>query len=140
MGDHVPPILWYLLLVGALAGTIGFGLYAATISHRRNMKALEILKSYAEKGTEPPAYIAAELSRQMQSPESDNSSKYQSRSALLRSFIGFLFSACLVGGLHFWLADTEGPKWAVIASRAAMSFFGFGAFGLLLASLMTREK
>jgi hypothetical protein len=42
--------------------------------------------------------------------------------------------------LHYWLAETGGPTWAIVASRAAMAFFGFGAFGLLLASLITREK
>jgi hypothetical protein len=140
MSGQVPEIFWYLLLAGTLAGTIGYGLYVATIAHRRNMKALEVLKTYAEKGADPPASVVDELAKQTLAPRTDDASKFQSRSAVLRSFIGFLFSACVTGGLHYWLADTEGPAWAIATSRAAMAFFGFGAFGLLLASLFAREK
>jgi hypothetical protein len=134
----LPAIYWYVFWVVALAGALGFGFYVATITHRRNMKALEILKSYAERGVEPPASIAEPLAAQIMEPR--NSSRLRGREELVRSFIGFVFSACVLGGIHYWLAETEGPAWAVIASRAGMAFFGFGAFGLLLASLFTREK
>jgi hypothetical protein len=122
----------------ALAGALGFGFYVATITHRRNMKALEILKSYAERGVEPPAAIAESLAAQIMG--SASSSKRWGREQLVRSFIGFVFSACVIGGIHYWLAATTAPAWAVIASRAGMAFFGFGAFGLLLASLFTRKE
>jgi hypothetical protein len=71
--------------------------------------------------------------------DSGRSSKQWGREHLVRSFIGFLFSACVIGGIHFWLAETDGPLWAIGAARAGMSFFGFGAFGLLLASLFMRK-
>lgn len=133
-----PAIYWYVFWIVTLAGALGFGFYVATITHRRNMKALEVLKSYAERGVEPPASIAEPLAAQIM--DSRSSSKQWGRERLVRSFIGFLFSACVIGGIHFWLAETEGPLWAIRASRAGMSFFGFGAFGLLLASLFTRNE
>jgi len=135
----LPAIYWYLFWVGALLLTVVFGLYVATITHRRNMKALEILATYAERGTEPPPAVTEQLAKQIMEPQG-NTSKYQGRAALLRSFIGFLFSACSSGGLHTWLTQSGGPAWAIIAAQTAMAFFGFGAFGLLLATLLAREK
>jgi hypothetical protein len=137
---QLPELYWYLFWAAALVLAIVFGLYVATVTHRRNMKALEILKTYAEKGAEPPAPIAELLTKQMLGSQAGTAAKLRDRAELLRSFIGFLFSACVMGGIHYWLADAEAPSWAIHGSKAAMAFFGFGAFGLLLATLLTREK
>ena len=140
MTAELPELYWYLFAVAALALAIAFGIYVATITHRRNMKALEILKTYAERGAEPPAPLADLLTKQMLESQAGSAAKFTDRAELLRSFIGFLFSACVVGGIHYWLSDAQAPGWAIHASRAAMAFFGFGAFGLLLATVLTREK
>ena len=140
MSSQVPGMYWYVFWIAVLVCSIVFGLYVATMTHRRNMKALEILKTYAEKGMEPPASIAEQLTQQMLDPNSGRAAKHRDRGELLRSFIGFLFTACVIGGVHYWLVDTGGPIWAIRASRSAMAFFGFGAFGLLLAALVFREK
>jgi hypothetical protein len=140
MSSQVPGMYWYLFWVAVLVWCIVFALFVATMTHRRNMKALEILKTYADKGVEPPASIAEQLTRQMLDSNSGTAAKHRDRGELLRSFIGFLFTACAIGGLHYWLLDAGGPSWALHASKAAMAFFGFGAFGLLIAALVVREK
>ena len=139
MSSQIPEMYWYLFWVAVLVWAIVFGLYVATITHRRNMKALEILKTYADKGIHPPASIAEQLTRQMLDSQGP-AAKLRERGELLRSFIGFLFTACITGGLHYWLADAGGPSWAIHGWRAGMAFFGFGAFGLLIAALVVREK
>ncbi len=56
----MPEVYWYLFWVAALAWVIIFAAAMMTLIHRRSMKALEILRLYAEKGLEPPPR-AAEL-------------------------------------------------------------------------------
>jgi hypothetical protein len=140
MTSQVPEMYWYLFWIGVLVCSIAFGLYVATMTHRRNMKALEILKTYADKGIEPPASVAEQLTSQLLDSNSGRAAKHRDRGELLRSSIGFLFTACVTGGLHYWLLDAGGPSWAIHASKAAMAFFGFGAFGLLIAALVFRDK
>ena len=146
MSDGLPEIYWYLFWMFVLLALGAWGFYATIATHRRNMKALEILKLYAEKGANPPEAIADQLAKQiLNAPQSSGAEKWASsgrgrRDALLQTFIGFLFVACVTWGLNSWLVDSEAAKWAIYASEAARAFFGFGAFGLLVAALLTREK
>src|SRR5688572_18335221 len=146
MSDGLPEIYWYAFWAVLFLAFIAWGFYAAITTHRRNMKALEILKLDAEKGADRPAAIADQLAKQiLNSPQSAGAQRWDSsgrarRDALLQTFIGFLFCACIAWGLNSWLVASEGAAWAVYASGAAWAFFGFGAFGLLVAALLTREK
>ena len=54
MNGDVPAIYWYLFWVGLVIVMEAFGFFMATIIHRRNMRVLDLLKSYADKGIEPP--------------------------------------------------------------------------------------
>ena len=54
-------MLWYLLLAGLAVGMFGAIFTDAALRHRRYMKALEVLRSYADKGIEPPAAVTALL-------------------------------------------------------------------------------
>ena len=145
MNDGLPEIYWFVFWMAVFLALVAWGFYTAITTHRRNMKALEVLKTYAEKGAAPPDAIADQLARQIlsspgSSAEKWNSSPRDRRNALLRSFIGFTFMSCVAWGLNSWLLDSEGAKWAIYASEAARAFFGFGAFGLLVAAVLTREK
>jgi hypothetical protein len=146
MSDGLPEIYWYGFWMLLLVVSAAWGFYSAITTHRRNMKALEILKLYAEKGAAPPQAIADQLAKQIlgsaQNAGADkgNASGLGRRDSLLQTFIGFLFCACLAWGLNSWLVAAEAAKWAIFASAAAWAFFGFGAFGLLVAALLTREK
>ena len=65
MSSEVPPMFWFLFWVGPSVGVLSFGFFMAIIIHRGNMKALEILRAYAEKGIEPPPAVVELLTRQM---------------------------------------------------------------------------
>ena len=135
MTDPVPPLLWYLLYFIAL--TV-FPLVMILTLHRQRMKALEILRSYAEKGEEPPAAMAELLMRQIGEPNR----KWQAtpRGLLLKRFMGLVWIACIAGAIAWWRVDAGGPRLAVYAAVTSTVFFGVIAFGLLLAALTTREQ
>jgi hypothetical protein len=146
VSDGLPEIYWYGFWVGLVVVSAAWGFYSTITAHRRNMKALEVLKLYAEKGTAPPEALADRLAKQiLSSPQSAEAEKMTAsglgrRGSLLQNFIGFLFCACVSWALAEWLIAEEAARWAIFASRAAFAFFGFGAFGLLAAALLTREK
>ena len=132
MAGPVPPILWYLLCVVAFAV---FPLVMVVAIHRHRMKALELLRFYAEKGVEPPPLVTDLLMKQI----SDSSEKWKSttRGSLLHTFGIHLFIACWAGGIAWWRIDAGGPNWAVYAAVVSAVFFGVHAFALLVAALKT---
>jgi hypothetical protein len=138
MTGGVPDMYWYVFWVGLAIVVEGFGFYMAFIIHRRNMRVLDLLRSYAEKGIEPPAAVA-ELIRE---PGSERARAWRSsaRGARLERFVVFLFTACVVGGVAWWLLDTAGPRWAVYPTVSAAVFFSCGALGFLLTAVVTPER
>jgi hypothetical protein len=137
MSGEVPEIYWYLFWVGLAIVIEGFGFYMAFIIHRRNMRVLDLLKSYVEKGIDPPSGVAALLSEQVSEP--GRAWKSSARGARLQRFIGFLFTGCVIGGVAWWLIDTAGPPWAVYPAVSAAVFFSVGAVGFLLTAVVTPE-
>ena len=137
MNGDVPEIYWYLFWVGLAVVIEAFGFYMATIIHRRNMRVLDLLKSYADKGIDPPAGVAELLSEQVSEP--GRAWKSSARGARLQRFIGFLFTACVAGGVAWWLVDVAGPAWAVYPAVSAAVFFSVGALGFLLTAVVTPE-
>jgi hypothetical protein len=135
----LPEIYWYVFWIGLVIVSFGFAFWAGKGEHERRHKALDILKIYAEKGAEPPPAMMDQLTTRAFEGQNTGAPK-DARSALIQAFIGFLFMACVSGGLHFWLQDAAGPRWAIHASQAAMAFFGFGAAGFILAALLSRQK
>jgi hypothetical protein len=143
MNDRLPEIYWYFFWTALVVGLFAFGIFQAMLAHRRNLRALEVLRIYAEKGIEPPAAIAGQLAGQILDPDraAGSNSTAQDRSALLlKRFLGFLFAACVSWALLLWLVDTGAAKWAIFASMAARAFFGMGAFGLLLSAVIARRS
>ena len=137
MNGEVPEIYWYVFWVGLAIVVEAFGFYMAFIIHRRNMKVLELLKSYAAKGIDPPAAVAELLSEQVSEP--GRAWKSSARGARLQRFIGFLFTGCVIGGVAWWLVDSAGPAWAVYPAVSAAVFFSVGALGFLLTAVVTPE-
>ena len=115
----------------------GFGFFMATIIHRRNMRVLDLLKSYADKGIEPPAAVAELLSEQVKDP--GRAWKSSPRGARLERFVGFTFTACVIGGVAWWLVNSAGPAWAVYPAVSAAVFFSVGALGFLLTAVISPE-
>ena len=137
MNRQVPEIYWYLFWVGLVVVMEAFGFFMATIIHRRNMRVLDLLKSYADKGIEPPAAVAELLSEQVMDPT--RAWKSSPRGARLERFVGFLFTACVIGGVAWWLVNSAGPAWAVYPAVSAAVFFSVGAIGFLLTAVVTPE-
>ena len=135
MNGEVPEIYWYLFWVGLAIVMEAFGFFMATIIHRRNMRVLDLLKSYADKGIEPPAAVAELLSEQVKDP--GRAWKSSPRGARLERFTGFLFTGCVIGGVAWWLVNSAGPAWAVYPAASAAVFFSVGALGFLLTAVVT---
>jgi hypothetical protein len=138
MNAEVPAIYWYVFWVGLAIVVEAFGFYMAFIIHRRNMRVLDLLKSYAEKGIEPPARVAELLSEQISDPS--RAWKSSARGARVQRFVGFLFTACVIGAVAWWLVEAAGPRWAVYPTVSAAVFFSVGAIGFLLTALVTPES
>jgi hypothetical protein len=138
MHDKLPEIFWYLFWIGFVILAFRMAYLGGKSGYDTRMRALDILKIYAEKGTEPPAAMMAQLAEQPR--ERLSAAKRDPRHGLLTSFISFLFMACVSWGAREWLEGRAGPSWQIIAATAAMAFFGIGAFGFLLATLISRQK
>jgi hypothetical protein len=141
MEGKLPEIYWYVFWIGVVLISFGSAYLGGKVHHDRAMKALDILKMYAEKGIEPPAPMMEQVAREMLDADKPGQHHQRgSRAALVQGFVGFLFMACVASGIYWWLGDTGEPRWAIYAALAAAAFFGFGSFGFLLVALFTRDK
>jgi hypothetical protein len=138
MSGALPEIYWFLFWVGVLAFLIVFSFSMMTLIHRANMKSLELLRLYAEKGIDPPPAMAELLAKTGGEP--DRKWKSTRRGAMLQSFIGFVFTACMAGGIAWWRIDAGGPQAVIYIFGASTVFFGVSAVGLLVAALFTSDK
>ena len=137
MGGKLPEIFWYLFWIGFVILAFRMAYLGGKSGYDTKMRALDILKMYAEKGTEPPPSMMDELTKQ--AFEHSTPPKADSQASLMMTFSGFLFMACLMWGIHAWLKSHAASDWAPIAATAALAFFGFGALGFLLAALFKRK-
>lgn len=138
MNGNVPEIYWYLFWVGVAIVVEAFGFYMASIIHRKNMRVLDLLKSYADKGMEPPPSVAELLNKQAEDP--GRAWRATPRGARLEQFTGFLFTGCVIGGVAWWLLQSAGPAWAVYPTVAGAVFFSVAALGNLLTALVSAER
>jgi hypothetical protein len=138
MNSQVPPFLWFLFWVGLSVGVLSFGFFMAIIIHRANMKALEILKSYAEKGIEPPPAIVEMLTKQIAGSEAQKAGRDIGKKA--GSFTGQVVAACIAGGIAWWRVNNGGPQWVVYLFAIMALFWGVLAVNYLIRALTTSEK
>lgn len=140
MNNHLPDLYWYVFFAIAISLTIGVIAYLGTLEHRRRMRALDVLKLYAEQGVEPPAAVTDRLAEQILEPEKSPSLSQKRRGALMQGFMGLLYAGCANAGITWWLMDAEGPKWAIILMTCGTAFFAIGATGMLLGALVTYAR
>src|SRR5215467_7036909 len=138
MSSQVPLMLWFLFWVGLSVGVLSFGFFMAIIIHRGNMKALEVLRAYAEKGIEPPPAVVEMLTMQMGETESARAGREIGKKA--GNFTGLLVAACVAGGIAWWRMNEGGPQWVVYLFAISAVFWGVRAIWFLLAALTTSEK
>lgn len=137
MTASLPDIYWYVFFAVAIVLTIGIFAYLGTLEHRRRMRALDILKMYAEQGEEPPALISERLSEQILDPEKSPSLDEKRRGALMRGFSGQVYAGCATAGIAWWILADNGPLWAFIIMSCGTAFFAINALGMLLGALAT---
>jgi hypothetical protein len=103
------------------------------------MKALDILRLYAEKGAEPPPAMMDQLASQV---FSEANPRRDASSGFMVTFLSLLFLACVSWGIRAWLTarGAEATAWTPIAATAALAFFGIGSAGFLIAALVHRKK
>jgi hypothetical protein len=97
MSGEVSPMLWFLFWVGLSVGVLSFGFFMAIVIHRGNMKALEVLRTYAEKGIEPPPAIVEMLTNHLCRDETVQSGRDLGTKA--GKFTGMVASACAAGAI-----------------------------------------
>jgi hypothetical protein len=128
-------MFWFLFWVALSIGVLSFGFFMAVIIHRGNMKVLEILRAYAEKGIEPPPVVVEMLTRQMGDSDGAQAGREIGRKA--GNFTGLLVAACVGGGIAWWRMGEGGPQWVVYIFAASALFFGVRAVVFLLTALTT---
>lgn len=142
MNGSVAPILWYLFWV-ALATAMIVGVFiGGHKAHHQRMTALNILKSYAEKGVEPPATMVDLLLESSQPQREARSSEKAVAEATHRAsqpggWLSLLFMAGVMAGLAWWRIDAGGPQWAIYVTVTGAAVLGAGAIGTLIASIVT---
>lgn len=137
MTGELPEIFWYLFWIGFVILAFRMAYLGGRSGHEKHMKALEILRLYAEKGAEPPPAMMDQLASQV---FAEANPRRNAASGLMMTFLSLLFMACIAWGVRAWLDGRDAASWAPIAATAALAFFGIGAGGFLLAALLTRNK
>ena len=136
MSGHVPDMLWYLFWV-VLALAMTAWVWAMTIlTYRGRMRALEILKTYAEKGGEPPSAIAEPLLRQLS--ERGQAAKPSPRMHHLQQFCSNLFMVGAAAAIAWWrMASIGRADWTVYLPVAVAVTCAAGAIGSLVAAILS---
>jgi len=121
----IPHIAYYGLII-ALAG-MGIGALAIWTEHKRKEKTLEVLRTYAEKGVEPPAAMLQSLNEAAndKTPD-DGTSETGWRKFILMSVMGLGFAGMALW-THSW-SDRNGG-WPFTLG------FGITAFVLIAVGL-----
>lgn len=135
----MPEIYWYLFWVGVVLIVTVLFVWGGIVAQRLHMEALRVLRSYAEKGMEPPPALVDQLAKQVFGQRGGSRVERHSRAALLRGFLGATFTACVAWGVNMWIVEQGMTGWPDYASWGVFDFFAFSAFGLLLAAVTTRE-
>jgi hypothetical protein len=137
MTGKLPEIFWYLFWIGFVILAFRMAYLGGRSGHEKHMKALEILKLYAEQGAEPPPAMMDQLAAQV---FQEANPKRDGTGGLMTTFLSLLFMACVSWGVSAWLSARQVAPWAPIAATAALAFFGIGAAGFLIAALFNRKK
>jgi hypothetical protein len=139
MQDVFLPIAILTIVFGA--GTI-IPVSVTWLQQRTKIKAIDVLKMYAEKGHEPPASVLEAINR-INWPFPQNAApppkpmREQSRGEHLSHVAG---SVCLAGGsavVIWWLASSPQPKleWLLITAIFTTIFFTAAGAARLVAAL-----
>lgn len=141
MGE-VPGIYWFVFWCAVVVISFTMAWLGGRAAHQQKMKALEILRIYAERGVEPPASVAGPILNAMD-VEAHEERKWKSRKpdnpaapdALPFVFIG-------LGGLAVaWWRGSQGgqPEWVFYGAIMVAVFFGGGGIAGLITKIFSRR-
>lgn len=142
MEGKLPEIYWYVFWVGFVLIAFAGMIWGGRNTHKINMKTLEILRIYAEKGIEPPPSIMEPLTRQLLDPHKQQAKQQATRQAiLLGQFAGGISAAAVTGGIGWWWASEKyEPAWVVYAAAVVAIAAVAGAVSRLIAAIVTHDK
>src|SRR5690606_30798961 len=108
MSGEVPEIYWFLFWVGLAVVAFGSALMAGRGGHIAKMRALDILKKYAEQGIEPRPEVAASLLREVGGarPGRPAAAERSERARHLERFCVSAFIAGAAAGIAWWRMDS----------------------------------
>jgi hypothetical protein len=130
MEGKLPEIYWYLFWVGFVLISFGGMIFGGILRHRARLKELDILRSYAEKGIEPPPAVLDALTTPHDLPKAQAARTAGQQAGVtagirLGNFVGSLVGAGMTGGLAWWAAEARAPEWlfygAVIVTIACVA-------------------
>jgi hypothetical protein len=128
--DKLPEIYWYVFWVFFVLMSFGGMIFGGILQHRRNMRSLDILKMYAEKGVEPPPAVFEALTKHHDQSKAQEAKTVGQQAGVtagvrLGNFVGSLFGAGMTGGFAWWAAENHAPEWlfygAVIVTIACVA-------------------
>jgi hypothetical protein len=139
MNDGIP-LIAYVGMIIPLAG-MSIGAFAIWTEHQRKQKALEVLKVYAEQGTEPPPSLVAGIA---QATSSRNARPIDSNTAAANwaSAAFFLIMAVGFGGAAWWFNQGGRGAWVFTVGTGITCFVmaALSASALIRALLAPRPN
>lgn len=129
---------WFIFWSGfVVLGTCGM-LAGVLIAYRSKMKTLEILRIYAERGTEPPAMLAEHLATPPPgAPQHDGWKHPSGVGHHLGSFAFSLFMAGAAAGVAWWWNEADkSPEWVFYAAVIAAIAFGLGGIAHFISAMV----
>jgi hypothetical protein len=130
---------WFIFWTGFWILGLAAALFGGAMGHRSKMKALEILRLYAERGIEPPAVLSDHL---VQAHPQQHRWKHPSgRAHHLGSFVFSFFMGGAAAGLAWWWQEAaKEPRWVFYASVIAAAAFAMGGLAHLIAAGFAKEE
>ena len=133
---------WFIFWTGFVIIAFGGMLIGVRMDYQRRMKTLEILRMYAERGTDPPAVLAEHLSSHPQphhhQPQTYGWKPPTGAAHHFGSFAFSLFMSGAAGGVAWWWKDADKtPEWVFYAAVIAASAFALGGLAHLIAAAMS---
>ena len=108
MDGELPEIFWFLFWIFVVIVCFRGAYLGGKSAHDIKMRALDILKSYADKGVEPPPAMMEQLTKQALENPPHASRESSREGGMLPAFLGFLFMACVCWGFSAWLQGEGG--------------------------------
>lgn len=135
MQGDVTELAWYLLAVGfilfAIVLPIWFGIWTG---HRTQLRALDLLRTYADKGEDPPAAVL-EAAFRGSTGGAKPAPQRSGRAEQMERFVWAVACAAAAAAVAWWRSAAGGPQWVVYAAGVAAAVLGAGALARLAAAV-----